>query len=111
MAEGRRELRDAPAQRPEEAEAARGVEQHADRGERTPRRALAEREEDPRVRALERPVEEAPRLREVEGRARLRKGGDRAHRAPGPWQRVLVPGRQDPPDPLTLDARPAKGVL
>ena len=54
VAEGRRQLRDAPAERPEAAEAGGRVEQHADRGERQARRALAERQEDPRVRALER---------------------------------------------------------
>ena len=54
------------AQRPEAAEAGGGVEQHPDRGERQARGALAQREEDPRVRALERRLEEAARLRQVE---------------------------------------------
>ena len=93
---------------PNDAEAAQaggGVEQHEDRGQRHPRRALAQREEDPRVRALERRVEEAARLGQVEGRAGLRPREDRAHRDPGPRQRVLVPQRQDPPDPLTAGAR------
>ncbi len=40
-------------------------------------------------------MEQAPRLREVEGRAGLREGGDGEDRATGPWQRVLVPEYQD----------------
>jgi len=56
------------------------------------------------VRALDRRVEDAPRLGQVEGGAGLRPREDRAHRDSGPWQRLLVPQRQDPPDPLT--ARP-----
>ena len=73
VAEGRRELRHAPPRREQKhAEAGRRVEQHEDRGERRARRALAEREEDPRVRALDARVEEAARLRQVEGSAGLR---------------------------------------
>jgi len=61
-----------------------GVEQHEDRREREPRRALAQRQEDRGVRALDGRVEEAPRLRQVEGGAGLRSGQGRPHRPPGP---------------------------
>src|SRR5262245_10212354 len=46
-------------------------------------------------------MERPARLGQMEGCARLRESEDRAHRDPGPWQRVLVSQREDPDARLT----------
>src|SRR5262249_6669419 len=64
---------------------ARGrVEPGAHRRARPARRALAQRQEDRRVRALDRRLEAAGAGLQVEGPSRLRPEEDRAHRASGP---------------------------
>ena len=90
------------ARRPEAAQAGRRMELHADRRERNARRALAERQEGPRVRALDAAWNKLRDSGKWKDAPDYGKTADRPHRAAGPRQRLLVPQRQAEAAPVRI---------